>query len=973
MTSDESNLDKKVDYKSTINLPQTDFPMRGEGPKREPEIQKFWFENNIYFEALDKRKNSGSERFLLHDGPPYLSSGNIHIGTALNKILKDIVVKYKTLKGFYSPYLPGFDCHGLPIESAIQRSEIRGQKSESKEQKMLTPLEVRKQCTEFVLKNRKLQEEKFKRLGVLGDWKNSYMTIHSRFEANQLRMFAAMVDKGYIYRGLKPVYWCPSCQTALAEAEVEYVENYKSPSIYVAFDVKTLSSTSVKLSKYNNLKVVIWTTTPWTIPGNLAICLNSDFNYSVISTKSFGHLILATDLLETFFKTTGVEVNIVDSINGKDLEKSICKHPLYDRESPIILGKHVTLEAGTGCVHTAPGHGLEDFAVGYEYGLKVFSPVNSKGLLTDEAGSELKGLYVHKAANQKVIELLQNCGALIYQSDYLHSYPHCWRSKTPIIFRATKQWFCSVKDFRQESLDEIKKVNWIPKVGENRISAMVESRTDWCISRQRVWGVPIPAFYCNECGKEHLNKNIIEYVAKLIEDFGVVIDDFKISGSDIWWEKSANELLPKDYTCSCGANSFTKETDTMDVWFDSGSTHFSVVDQNKDLFNNQNIGTPVEMYLEGSDQHRGWFQSSLLTSVSTKKRAPYKTVLTHGFVLDESGRKMSKSMGNVVDPEKVISQYGADILRLWVASVDYATDMRIGENMLKQLAEVYRNIRNTVRFILGNLYDYDKNNDSVKYENLWNIDKYALYKLEEIKRNILDAFNTYEFYRYYQLLQNYCAVDLSSFYFDLNKDRLYVGNKASRKSVQFVLKEIFDTLLPLLVPVLPHLAEDIWKYAPLNIKNQYDSSLFLLFPKQNDTYMNSPLVSDFTELLYVKNLVYKAIEDARANKQIGKSIEARATIAVKDKSLHELLNKYKSELPTVYIVSQVEIVNCSDSLLKADFLSTLDDSKCFVAINKADGEKCPRCWKISNDIGQNLKHKPVCLSCATAVEESFVS
>lgn len=940
------NLTNTINYKDTINLPRTDFPMRGDGPKREPEIQRYWFEEDIYKKVLSERKKNIKQSFLLHDGPPYLSSGNIHIGTALNKILKDIVVKYKTLQGYYSPYLPGFDCHGLPIENAVLK--------DSKDR--LSLIEIRKKCAEFVNKNKKLQEDKFKRLGVLGDWENVYMTIHPEFESRQLQMFGNMVKNGYIYRGLKPVYWCPSCQTALAEAEVEYVENHKSPSIYVSFLVTSLSDKANSLKKYKDLKIVIWTTTPWTIPGNLAICLHKEFEYIVVTSKKFGFLLLAKELLLSFSNKISEDLTVCETLCGSDLEGSKYKHPLYERECPVILGDHVTLETGTGCVHTAPGHGLEDYVIGQKYGLSILSPVDAKGLLTEEAGVELKGLYTQKAGNEKVISLLSNVNALIYQEEYFHSYPHCWRSKTPIIFRATKQWFCSVEKFRNTALEQIDKVKWIPPVGRNRIYSMVETRTDWCISRQRVWGVPIPAFYCTKCEKDYLDGNVIDYVAKIVEK----------NGSDIWWKKEASELMPAGFQCKCGNKEFKKETDTMDVWFDSGSTHFTVVDRYNELKNISEV-----MYLEGSDQHRGWFQSSLLTSVAIKNKAPYTQVLTHGFVLDESGRKMSKSLGNVIDPEKVISQYGADILRLWVASVDYSTDMRIGQNMLKQLAEVYRNIRNTIRFILGNLYDYAPTKDSIKYENLWNIDKYALYKLEEIKRNILSAFNTYEFYKYYQLLQNYCAVDLSSFYFDLNKDRLYVGNRTSRKSVQFVLKEIFDTLLPLLIPVLPHLAEDIWKYAPINIKNNHESSLYLLFPKENSNYLNEALVTDFNEILYVKNLVYKAIEDARANKQIGKSVEAKATLSVKDKALYKLLNKYKNELSTIYIVSQVEIVNYSDDHIKPSFLSSLNDSRCLVIINKADGIKCPRCWKISVDIGQNIKHESICLSCAMAVEESM--
>ncbi len=937
MTSSKET-ENTVDYKNTLNLPQTDFPMKGDGPRREPEIQKFWAENKIYEKALENRKQS--ERFLLHDGPPYLSSGNIHIGTALNKILKDIVVKYKTLKGFYSPYVPGFDCHGLPIESAISKEQ---KKDGNKD---LSPLEIRNQCIEFVLKNKKSQEEKFKRLGVLGDWEHAYMTIDPKFEAAQLRLFGEMVDKGYIYRGLKPVFWCASCQTALAEAEVEYVENYKSPSIYVSFLVTKLSIAAKKLEKYKDLKIVIWTTTPWTIPGNMAVCLNKDFEYVVIKSSQFGYLLLARDLLSQFLEKLSEECEIIDSIKGSDLENSVYKHPLYERESLVILGDHVTLETGTGCVHTAPGHGLEDFAVGQKYKIKTISPVDSKGLLTEDAGETLKGLYAQKGGNQKVIELLAQCGALIYQEDYFHSYPHCWRSKTPIMFRATEQWFCSVKDFREQALSEIKKVKWIPAIGENRIYSMVESRTDWCISRQRVWGVPIPAFYCESCNKEHLNKALIEHISKLVEE----------RGTNIWWELDSQGLLPSSYKCNCGSTSFRKETDIMDVWFDSGSTHYSVVDQKLSLYDKNQKGSPSEMYLEGSDQHRGWFQSSLLTSVAINGKAPYKSVLTHGFVLDENGRKMSKSLGNVVDPEKVISEYGADILRLWVASTDYSSDMKIGQTMFKQLAEIYRNIRNTTRFILGNLNDYDPVSSDISYEKLWNIDKYALHRLEEVKKEITNSFENYEFYKFYQILQNYCAVDLSSFYFDIVKDRLYAGKKSSRIAVQFVLKEILLSLVPMITPVMPHLAEDIWRHLPLKFIKIVDSAVLLDWLQGNDRFKNDKLSSDFADLLSVRSAANNKLEALRKEGAIGKSVEAKLIIN-SDNVKGELFSRYKDELPIIFNVSNVELKQSLD----ADYL---------IDSLPADGSKCPRCWKHATDIGKHKKHLTICLPCAEAVEEN---
>ena len=736
--TNETNLKEEFNYKQTINLPQTTFPMKGDGPRHEPEIQKFWDENKIYEKVLLDRKKNYIGRFLLHDGPPYLSSDKIHIGTALNKILKDIVVKYKTIRGYYSPYLPGFDCHGLPIENAALEKLKSNREG-------ISPLDLRKKCAEFAWTNRISQEKKFKRLAVLGDWEHSYMTMDPEFEREELRLFGIMVEKGYIYRGLKPVYWCSHCQTALAEAEIEYVENFKSPSIYISFDVVRLSDKSAKFQKYNNLKIIVWTTTPWTIPGNVAISLNPDFDYVVAKSIKYGFFIIADGLLSSFNKTIGEDTEIVDKITGSELEYTVCQHPMYKRESIVVLGDHVTLETGTGCVRTAPGHGLEDYEISKKYNLEILSPVDAKGIFTSDAGEDLKGLFVHKAGNQKIIEKVLTSGSLIKQEDYFHSYPHCWRSNTPIIFRATKQWFCSVEKFKDQVLKEIDNVKWIPEIGRNRIYAMVESRSDWCISRQRVWGLPIPAFYCNSCNEVHLNNKIIQNLCPLVAQ----------NGSNIWWEKEPNELLPKDYKCSCGGNVFIKEKDTMDVWFDSGVSHLAVVDKNL------NLGpSPSEMYLEGSDQHRGWFQSSLLTRVAMNSKAPYKSVLTHGFVLDETGRKMSKSIGNVIDPDKIVNHLGADILRLWASSVDYSSDMRIGEHMLQQLSEVYRNIRNTSRFLLGNLFDFNITNNFVQYEKLLKIDKYLLHKLEILKSQVTECFDSYQFYKYYQLIQNFCAVDL---------------------------------------------------------------------------------------------------------------------------------------------------------------------------------------------------------------------
>lgn len=953
----EPSVEKKQEsiYKNSLNLPQTKFPMKGNGPIRELEFQSFWENSSIYKKALENRK--GHKRFLLHDGPPYLSSDKIHIGTALNKILKDIIVKYKTLRGYYSPYMPGYDCHGLPIENAVLKNEKTSRDK-------ISTVELRKKCEDFANKNRVGQEAKFKRLGVLGDWKNAYMTLHPHIEARQLELFGKMYDKGFIYRGLKSVYWCTACQTALAEAEIEYVENYKSPSIYVAFKIATLSEKSQKLSKYNDLRIVIWTTTPWTIPGNMAICLHKDFDYVVVESETYGKLLLARGLVESFAKKLNQELKILDELKGSDLEHSLALHPIYNRSTPIVLGDHVTLDSGTGCVHTAPGHGMEDFLVGKKYGLDIFSPVDEKGCYTSEADignplSDLKGIHVHKDGNQTIIQKLVDAGALIKQEDYLHSYPHCWRSKTPIIFRATKQWFCSVDKFRKKILSEIDNVNWIPSSGKNRIYTMVEGRSDWCISRQRRWGVPIPAFYCMDCSTDekeiiHLNQNIISKVSDLVKN----------NGSNIWWEKSPQELLPEGYKCTCGKSNFKQEFDTMDVWFDSGSTHLTVVDENKELG-----GSPAELYLEGSDQHRGWFQSSLITSVAVKDQAPYKSVLTHGFVVDETGRKMSKSLGNVVDPDDVIKLFGADILRLWVASVDYTVDIRIGDTMIKQLSEVYRNIRNTLRFILGNLCDFNSESDYIEYQSLLNIDKYLLHKLEMLKNSITQCMDDYQFFKYYQLLQNFCTTDLSSFYLDLNKDRLYTVSKKSlsRRASQTVLYELLNTLIPMLVPILPHLAEDVWINLPSGLKKEHESPLCMNWAVVKPHYENGRLAEKMETILSVKSEVYQALELARKEKKIGKSIESKVIINFKDRT-HEtlaVLEEFSSELPLIFIVSQVQFFK---EISEDRAFATHTNKDYSVIISGADGDKCPRCWKFCTTIGSHEKYSDICSDCSEAVE-----
>ena len=718
----------KSEYKNTLNLPQTTLAMRANATVRELEIQKFWEENNIYEKMTAERDKANS--FVLHDGPPYLSSEKIHVGTALNKILKDILIKYKSQRGFYAPYVPGYDGHGLPIENAVVKNIKGGRHA-------ITEAELRTKCREFAHKNLKGQESEFKRLGVLGNWEKPYLTINPEYEAEQVRVFGEMYKKGYIEKGLKPVYWCAACETALAEAEVEYAD-HTSTSIYVRFkfDEDSTEKINNKILTGNTKPVyaIIWTTTPWTIPSNMAISMHPRFEYTFFEYKGDVYVV-AQELLSSFLKDVEWEesdIKVIGSCVGQDLELLNTKHPLVDRKSPIILGEHVTLDAGTGSVHTAPGHGLEDYEVGCKYGIEVFSPLDGQGIWTDSVGiSDLVGVPYYKG-NSMVIEMLQKCGALLQQQDIQHSYPHCWRCKKPVIYRATPQWFVKVDKFRDKALEAVHNVKWIPASGENRIGNMVESRTDWCISRQRAWGVPIPIFYCEDCGEVICSDETIENVAKLFEK----------ESSDAWVKYSAEELLPQGFVCpKCGKAHFRKEKDIMDVWFDSGVSWRAVVEKRADELGH----TPVDMYLEGSDQHRGWFQSSLLTSVATQGKAPYKQVLTHGFVFGEDGRKMSKSLGNYIRPDDIIKNYGADILRLWAASVDYRNDIKIGNNIVGQLTEIFKKTRNTARFLIGNLFDFNPAIDYVQYDELKNIDKFALHKLNKLIAEVTEAFENYEF------------------------------------------------------------------------------------------------------------------------------------------------------------------------------------------------------------------------------------
>lgn len=945
---------EKMEYKDTLNLPQTTLAMRANAAVRELEIQKIWYENNIYEKSIEQRNKANS--FILHDGPPYLSSDKIHIGTALNKILKDILIKYKSQAGYYSPYVPGYDGHGLPIENAVVKNIKGGREA-------ITPFELRQKCREFAHKNLKGQESEFKRLGVLGNWENPYLTITPEYEAEQVRVFGQMYKNGYVEKGLKPVYWCASCETALAEAEVEYAD-HTSTSIYVRFKFDEESTTKVGelikeprlyASTPPRLFAVIWTTTPWTIPSNLAICLHPRLEYTFLERGGDIYMI-GQDLLASFLQGVGweeSEIKVLGSAKGEDLELLNTNHPLYNRKSPIILGEHVTTDAGTGAVHTAPGHGLEDYEVGVKYKLGVLSPLDAKGVWTNEI-PDLEGIPYYKG-NAVVIEKLEAAGALLAKSDIQHSYPHCWRCKRPVIYRATPQWFVKVDKFRDKTLEEIKKVKWIPASGETRISNMVEGRSDWCISRQRAWGVPIPVFYCKDCGEVIVTEETINHVADLFDQ----------ESSDAWVKYSEKELLPNGFKCpKCSSENLQKEKDIMDVWFDSGVSWRAVVEKRHEELGH----TPVDMYLEGSDQHRGWFQSSLLTSMATQGHAPYKEVLTHGFVLDGDGRKMSKSLGNVVAPQEIIKTYGADVLRLWAASVDYRNDIKIGENAINQLVEIFKKTRNTTRFLLGNLYDFDSEKDYVQYSELKNLDKFALHKLNQLVKQVTEAFENYEFYKYFQHLQNFAAVDLSSFYLDIVKDRLYTAGKKSlsRRACQTVLFEISQALVRILAPVMPHQAEDIWQNVVecqrVGQNGTIQSILLSNWPKVNSSWENAQLEEDFAKILKAREIVTKAIEPLRAEKQVGSSLEVAVYIKAPADAVDVLKNN-EDELCNIFITSQAFLCNEKPQNVLNEYIE--DDFSIWVT--KSHGEKCERCWKY-RPLGEHTGHETICSECFEAIQ-----
>jgi len=930
-----------MDYKKTLNLPKTDFSMKANLSKREPEQLKRWEENHLYDQLRDSSK--GQEPFILHDGPPY-ANGNIHIGTALNKILKDIIVRSKQMAGYDAVYVPGWDCHGLPIEHNVD-IEIGEKKKD------LSLADIRRLCRQYAEKFIDIQRNEFKRLGVMGDWENPYLTMNYQYEAIIARECGKFAQNKSLFRSKKPIYWCFTCQTALAEAEIEYHDE-SAPSIFVKFRMQDDLSDRYPQLKGKSVYVVIWTTTPWTLPANLAIALHPDFEYVAVDIGQNEVFILARELMEYGMQTFGIsDYTVVADIDPKVLENMRCRHPMVERDSILILGDHVTLEAGTGCVHTAPGHGREDYEVGLKYDLDVYSPVDDNGCFTDDV-EFFRGQFVFDA-NENINKRLNEIGAMVAEGRIEHNYPHCWRCKQPVIFRATPQWFISMDKtgLRQNSLESIDTVTWIPHWGRDRIYGMIENRPDWCVSRQRAWGVPIAVFYCQDCEAILLDQKIMEKVYSLFEQHG----------ADIWFEKDISYFLPDGVKCSaCGGKRFVKEDDILDVWFDSGVSHAAVLEPREDL------RWPADLYLEGSDQHRGWFHSALLTAVGTRKRAPYKAVLTHGFVVDADGRKMSKSLGNVIAPSEVIDRYGAEILRLWVSATDYREDIRISENILKQLSDAYRRIRNTSRFMLGNLFDFDPKADEVSIDDMPQIDRFALHKLQALIQKTLKAYDQYEYHIIYHALHNYCTLDLSAFYLDILKDRLYTAppKSVARKSAQTVMHYLLDCLARIMAPLLPFTAEEIWEHMPASGDRKPSVHLALL-PGANSQWQDERLAQKWETILKVRAEVTKAMEEARARKQVGHPLDAAVTLSVKEE-LFNLLQPYAEDLRFIFIVSSVSLVR--DKTINDSFVSEKIEGLA-IKIEVAAGEKCERCWVHETSVGSDSEHPTICQRCRKALDE----
>lgn len=913
--------------------------MRAGLPEREPEFLKYWEENKIY--EKKQELHAGHKKFVLHDGPPY-ANGKIHMGTALNKILKDIIMKYKYAQGFDTPYVPGWDTHGMPIEhAAIKNLGLNRHE--------LDTLVLRKECHDYALKWIDEQRTDFKRLGVLGDWDHPYITMTHDYEAVQIHVFGEMAKKGYIYKGKKAVYWCPHCETALAEAEIEYGEE-KSPAIFVKMPLVKDNGMLPEAAQGKPAYIVIWTTTPWTMPANVAIALHPDFEYAWVECEG-EILFMAKEMLEAVGKVCKKDLcNIIGTCKGKDMEYAECRHPFetIDRKSLVVLADYVTLEAGTGCVHTAPGHGADDFETGVRYNLPIICPVDGSGKLTAEAGADFAGMFVFDA-NVPIIKYLAGLNRLFGKENIRHQYAHCWRCKNPIIYRATEQWFASVDGFREEALNAIANdVQWIPSWGEARIHNMVADRHDWCISRQRVWGVPIPIFYCEDCNEHLVNDDTINAVADL----------FAKEGSDAWWAHSAEEILPQGTKCpKCGGTHFRKESDIMDVWFDSGSSHAAVCKTRPEL------AWPADMYLEGSDQHRGWFQSSLLTSVATEGKAPYRAVLTHGYVVDGEGRKMSKSVGNTVAPQEVIAQYGADIIRLWAASSDYKADIRISKEILKQLSEVYRKIRNTIRYILGNTNDFNYETDKVEFKDMLELDRWALMHMQLLKKEVSAAYESYDFHVLYHAIHNFCSVEMSSYYLDILKDRLYAykADSFERRSAQTAMYEIMLDLVVMIAPVLSFTMEEVWQF--MKKPASMPESVFMMpWPECKEEYIDEALESKWDNFIEIRSEITRVLEGARRAKTIGHSLDAKVELHATGEAL-AILRSVEGDLATLLIVSQAKLV---EGLAGGVEATGREDLK--VTVQAAEGEKCERCWIYSDTVGKDAEHPTVCARCAAALK-----
>ena len=931
-----------MDYNQTVHLPQTDFPMRAGLPKREPEMLQEMYDHDLYHKMV--KRNEGKPTFVLHDGPPY-ANGNIHIGTALNKILKDMIVKHRNMTGWCAPYVPGWDTHGLPIESAV----LKDKKVKRDE---MTTAQFRTKCREYAESYIEKMTGQFQRLGVLGEWENPYITLLPEFEAKQIEVFGKMAEKGLIYKGMKPVYWCPFDQTALAEAEIEYADD-PCTTIFVKFPV---ADDKGKLGQYADLSrtyFVIWTTTPWTIPGNYAICLNAEFDYVLLQVPGGDVYVLAKDLAESVCKAAGIDYaacTVLATLKGSAFELMRAKHPLFDRESVILNGEHVTLDAGSGCVHTAPGFGAEDFQICQQYDkaglthIGVPVPVNAKGVMTDE---RYNGQFYAKG-NDMVVADLETEGFLLAKENITHSYPHCWRCKHPIIYRATEQWFCSVDAIKDAAVKACDSIQWKPEWGKERMTSMITERNDWCISRQRVWGVPIPIFYCDDCGADIVTPETIAHVAAL----------FREHGSNVWFDREAADLLPQGFVCpKCGKAHFTKETDIMDVWFDSGSTWAAVAAERPYL------KYPADLYLEGGDQYRGWFQSSMLTSIAVNGVAPYKQIATHGWTVDGEGKAMHKSLGNAVSPDEVIKDYGADMLRLWVASADYTQDMRISKDIMKQLSQAYLKIRNTARYMLGNLCDFEPDRDLVPAEHLMELDRYVLHTFNELAKTARAAYDRYEFHAVYRAVYNFCVVDMSNFYLDIIKDRLYCGAEAERRSAQTALYHILDGMTRLIAPILAFTSDEIWHAMRHAQGVNAESVLFNDMPGDNAAFaLDAAAKERWAKLVSLRDAVNKALENARNAGVFKKAQDTDVTLSVSESDAAFLAGV---DLASLCIVSKVTVTTGAVEGEKSEDCLI----PCTIAVALDESPKCPRCWNHSEHIGIDGHHNQLCDRCAAVVGE----